>query len=105
MPESIDAGWTEIGGGTVRSDHQRFRLDAAGRRYRFYLVWITELPPGAERVEIGEIFLFQQTPVRTHVLSARRRSARGRSPTGGRTSASAPIPLASHSLREDARLA
>jgi eukaryotic-like serine/threonine-protein kinase len=61
VPESIDAGWTQIGGGTVRSDHQRFRLDAAGRRYRFYLVWITELPPDAKRVEIGEIFLFQKS--------------------------------------------
>ena len=41
----------------VKSDHQRFRLAASGERYRFYLVWITELPPDAQRVEIGEIAL------------------------------------------------
>ncbi len=61
VPESIDAGWTRIGGGTVRSDHQRFRLDADGRRYRYYLVWITALPPNSQRVEIAEIFLFQKS--------------------------------------------
>jgi tRNA A-37 threonylcarbamoyl transferase component Bud32 len=56
-PASIDSGWTKIGGGTVRSDHQRFKLDTGGNRYRFYLVWITELPPSQPRVEIGEIAL------------------------------------------------
>jgi hypothetical protein len=61
VPATIDAGWTRIGGGTVRSDHQRFRLGVAGRRYRYYLVWITELPPDAQRVEIAEIFLFQKS--------------------------------------------
>ena len=32
-PESIDAGWTKLAGGTVRSDHQRFKLDTGGKRY------------------------------------------------------------------------
>jgi tRNA A-37 threonylcarbamoyl transferase component Bud32 len=59
-PESVDAGWTRIGGGTVKSDPQRFRLDTGGKRYRFYLVWITELPPDQPRVEINEIALFQR---------------------------------------------
>ena len=59
-PESIESGWTKLGGGTVRSDHQRFKLDAGGKRYRFYLVWITELPPDQPRVEISEIALFQK---------------------------------------------
>src|SRR5918994_1865369 len=60
LPESIDAGWERLGGGVVRSDQQRFRLAASGERYRFYLVWITELPPGSQRVEIGEIALLQR---------------------------------------------
>jgi tRNA A-37 threonylcarbamoyl transferase component Bud32 len=64
VPQSIDAGWTRIGGGTVRSDRQRFRLGVAGRRYRYYLVWITALPPDAKRVEIAEIYLFQKSATR-----------------------------------------
>jgi tRNA A-37 threonylcarbamoyl transferase component Bud32 len=58
-PASIESGWTKIGGGAVRSDHQRFKLDAGGKRYRFYLVWITGLPPDQPRVEIAEIALFR----------------------------------------------
>jgi eukaryotic-like serine/threonine-protein kinase len=60
VPESIDQGWTRLGGGTVRTDHQRFRLAASGERHRFYLVWITALPEGEQRVEIGEIALFKR---------------------------------------------
>jgi serine/threonine-protein kinase len=60
VPESIDSGWSRVGGGTVRNDHQRFKLDDGGRRYRYYLVWITSLPPNQERVEIGEIALFSR---------------------------------------------
>jgi serine/threonine-protein kinase len=56
VPESIESGWTRLGGGTVRRDEQRFNLDG-GEPYRYYLVWITELPPDAERVEISEIGL------------------------------------------------
>jgi eukaryotic-like serine/threonine-protein kinase len=59
VPESIDSGWTRLGGGAVRSDHQRFRL-AGDRRYRYYLVWITALPPEEPRVEIGELALFSR---------------------------------------------
>jgi eukaryotic-like serine/threonine-protein kinase len=59
-PADIDSGWSKLGGGTVKSDHQRFKLDAAGKKYRFYLVWITELPPAQPRVDIGEIALFQR---------------------------------------------
>jgi eukaryotic-like serine/threonine-protein kinase len=51
-------GWTRVGGGTVSKKEQRFRLDTRDKRYRYYLVWIKKLPPGAERVEIAEIYLF-----------------------------------------------
>jgi serine/threonine-protein kinase len=63
-PASIDSGWTKLGGGTVRTTQQRFKLNAAGKRYRFYLVWITELPPGQPRVDIGEIALFEMKQAR-----------------------------------------
>jgi eukaryotic-like serine/threonine-protein kinase len=57
-PPTTVAGWRKVGGGLVREDDERLRLDTNGRRYRYYLVWITQLPPGAERVEISEIKLF-----------------------------------------------
>jgi eukaryotic-like serine/threonine-protein kinase len=58
VPTSIDAGWQKVGGGTVQSTHERMRLDTVGRSYRYYLVWITRLPPGQSQVEISEIKLF-----------------------------------------------
>jgi tRNA A-37 threonylcarbamoyl transferase component Bud32 len=55
-PPAAIRGWQRVGGGTVSRRQQRFKLD--GARHRFYLVWITALPPGAQRVEISEIRLF-----------------------------------------------
>jgi eukaryotic-like serine/threonine-protein kinase len=60
VPDGIDAGWKRLGGGTVRSEKQRFKLDAGGDRYRYYLVWITELPLDQQRVELRELFLFRK---------------------------------------------
>jgi hypothetical protein len=60
VPESIEDGWERLGGGVVKSDHQRFRLAASGERYRYYLVWITELPPDSQRVEIREVALLER---------------------------------------------
>jgi eukaryotic-like serine/threonine-protein kinase len=54
-------GWQKVAGGTVRHKHQRFSLRTGGKRYRYYLVWITKLPPGAERVEIADVSLFRRT--------------------------------------------
>ena len=62
-PESLpDPGWRRVGGGLVRREDQRFRLSTRGERYRYFLVWITELPPNADRVEISEVALFQRKP-------------------------------------------
>jgi len=59
-PEQIDdPGWTKVAGGTVDRRSTRFKLDTAGRPYRYFLVWITKLPPGAKRVEIGELSIFR----------------------------------------------
>ena len=49
------------GGGTVRRKQQRFKLRTDGKRYRYYLVWITKLPPDQERVEISDVTLFRNT--------------------------------------------
>jgi serine/threonine-protein kinase len=50
--------WQEVGGGTVKRKRQRFTLRTEGKAYRYYLVWITKLPEGAERVEIADVSLF-----------------------------------------------
>jgi serine/threonine-protein kinase len=59
VPKSVPDGWTKVGGGTVNSKDKRFKLDT-NSAYRYYLVWITELGPNAERAEISEIRLFQE---------------------------------------------
>jgi eukaryotic-like serine/threonine-protein kinase len=63
VPDSIEAGWKKLGGGIVRDEDQRFKLDAGGARYRYYLVWITEFAPGSERAEISELALSQRKPL------------------------------------------
>jgi hypothetical protein len=54
-PKEI-GGWQKVAGGEVDAKRKRFRL--RGDRHRYYLVWITGLAPGAERVKIAEITLF-----------------------------------------------
>ena len=39
-----DDEWKEVGGGKVKRKRQRFKLRTDGKRYRYYLVWITKLP-------------------------------------------------------------
>ena len=48
------------------SKRKRFRLD--GERHRYYLVWITGLAPGDERVKISEITLFAPRTLRGQAL-------------------------------------
>ncbi len=43
---------------TVRSS-QSFALATAGRHYRYYLLWITALPPGLRYALVNEIYLFR----------------------------------------------
>jgi eukaryotic-like serine/threonine-protein kinase len=42
---------------TVTEQRQRFDIDTGGRRYRWYLLWITKLPDG--QAKIAEIYLFR----------------------------------------------
>jgi serine/threonine-protein kinase len=62
VPAGIDVGWTRVGGGLVRRDQQRFKLDTGDQRYRYYLVWITRLPPDESRVSISELTLLAPEP-------------------------------------------
>jgi hypothetical protein len=38
---------------------QQINLDTGGRRFRYYLAWITKLPPGKQTAEINELTLYQ----------------------------------------------
>ena len=54
--------WTQVGGGTVTKRTQRFKLHTGDKRYRYYLVWITKLPPDEGRVEITQVTLSAPKP-------------------------------------------
>jgi tRNA A-37 threonylcarbamoyl transferase component Bud32 len=58
--QTLPDGWKKVGGGTVNTKDKRFKLDAGGTEYRYYLVWITKLAPNNDRAEITEIRLFQE---------------------------------------------
>jgi serine/threonine-protein kinase len=57
VPTTIGSGWTKVGGGTVKSQNQRFTLDTGGHTFRYYLVWITALAPGQDQAAISEVAL------------------------------------------------
>jgi serine/threonine-protein kinase len=38
--------------------HQALPLATGGTRYRYYLVWITKLPPGSNSVSLNEVSLY-----------------------------------------------
>ncbi len=66
-PKAIDDnGWVKLGGGEVRSRRERFALDTAGVRFRYYLVWITklppDLPPNQQKVTIQDLTLYERKP-------------------------------------------
>jgi eukaryotic-like serine/threonine-protein kinase len=59
-PQSLaERGWTQIAAAQGVGPQSTIRLDTGGARYRFYLFWITRLPPGSETAAISQITLFQ----------------------------------------------
>jgi len=57
-PTKLD-GFKKLASIDQRKARTRVKLDPAGKRYRYYLVWITKLPPEKSSVEIAEIRLFR----------------------------------------------
>jgi serine/threonine-protein kinase len=57
-PEVLD-GWTELAPARKIDGTEQIALDARGREHRHYLLWITELPPEGDKVEIAELELFR----------------------------------------------
>jgi serine/threonine-protein kinase len=53
-------GWQgPIGTSPVVHGSDRISLNTAGRRYRYYLLWLSTLPPGMQRATIAEVTLFR----------------------------------------------
>ena len=55
VPGTI-GGWTKLSGTETVAENQRFQLDSAQRRFRYYLVWISKLPEGG-KARIQELSL------------------------------------------------
>jgi serine/threonine-protein kinase len=59
-PNLTTLGWKgPVASVTAVRDGQRVRLDTAGQRFRYYLLWITKLPAGQEAASIAELTLFR----------------------------------------------
>jgi eukaryotic-like serine/threonine-protein kinase len=58
VPDGID-GWERLAANAALDDRARIDLDLDGKRYRYYLLWITSLPEGRKTVSISEISLFR----------------------------------------------
>lgn len=59
-PNSFAAsGWTGLTRTVTVKRFQGFALDTRGRRFRYYLVWITRLPPSREYAEVNEVYLYR----------------------------------------------
>jgi serine/threonine-protein kinase len=53
-------GWHgPLGSATSVRNHQRIKLSSAATPYRYYLLWLTTLPPGQESASISELTLFK----------------------------------------------
>jgi serine/threonine-protein kinase len=58
-PKTVpDPGWKLVGGAKSLKSRESISLDTASQRFRYYLVWITKLPPKGKKVEISEVALF-----------------------------------------------
>jgi serine/threonine-protein kinase len=57
-PTTLD-GFTKLASIAQSKTRTRVKLNPDGKRYRYYLVWITKLPPNESSVQIAEIRLFR----------------------------------------------
>ena len=53
-------GWTELAPNkTVNGAKERWLFTTRGKRYRYYLLWITSLPPNQQNVQVAELTLYK----------------------------------------------
>lgn len=53
-------GWIQVGSAPYVHSRQTIAINRAGRSYRYYLVWITNLPPGRDSASVNEITLYRE---------------------------------------------
>jgi serine/threonine-protein kinase len=61
-PDAFDPGpngWIQLASANSVTGSQRFALSTSGHRYRYYLVWITALPPGQNLASVNELTLYK----------------------------------------------
>jgi tRNA A-37 threonylcarbamoyl transferase component Bud32 len=59
-PESLaERGWVQLAAPRTTGAQSTIDLATGGARYRYYLLWITRLPPGSETAAISGITLFR----------------------------------------------
>jgi eukaryotic-like serine/threonine-protein kinase len=52
-------GWTQLAPSRTIAARTTISFNGQSRAYRYYMVWITALPPGSDAAEISEITLFR----------------------------------------------
>jgi serine/threonine-protein kinase len=58
-PDSFTASnWKPVGGTDNVGASQHFQLNTGGKSYRYYLLWITTLPPNSTYISVNEIKLY-----------------------------------------------
>jgi serine/threonine-protein kinase len=59
-PAAIDdPAWKQVGTIDRATRRTRVDLDTAGRRFRWYLIWITDFAPGQDKVELSDVTLYR----------------------------------------------
>jgi hypothetical protein len=54
-----NSGWRALGSSTGVRSRQAIALESDGKRYSYFLVWITQLPPHREYAAVNEILLYR----------------------------------------------
>jgi serine/threonine-protein kinase len=54
-----ERGWTQLAPAQAIATRSTLHLNPSESRYRYYLFWITHLPPGSETAAVSEITLFK----------------------------------------------
>jgi tRNA A-37 threonylcarbamoyl transferase component Bud32 len=52
-------GWTPLAPARTIASRTTIAINSAGLVYRYYLIWVTKLPPGRETAAISEVTLFK----------------------------------------------
>jgi eukaryotic-like serine/threonine-protein kinase len=59
-PKSLSGpGWTRLMSIPSAQRRQTVDISTGGRKFRYYLIWITKLPPGGTKVQLAEVGLFR----------------------------------------------